>query len=78
VKVQVIKLLYYSVSAEVMLLIIRELKDFSNNIVWNTEPACVVLGYIIKQLVNKAERMAHFRSICDVLVADQVCDNLLI
>jgi hypothetical protein len=78
VKVQVIKLFYYSVSAKVMFLIMRKLKDFSNNIMWNTEPACVVLGYIIKQLVNKAERMAHFRSICDVLVADQVYNNLLI
>jgi hypothetical protein len=68
--VQVIELLHYSVSAEVMLLIMRELKDFSNDIVWNTELACVVLGYIIKQLVNKAERMAYFRSICDVFVAD--------
>jgi hypothetical protein len=75
---QVIKLLYYSVSAKVMLLIIRELKDFSNNIVWNTKPACVVLGYIIKQLVYKAEKKAHFQSICDVFVANQVYDNFLI
>jgi hypothetical protein len=43
-----------------MLLIMRKLKDFSNDIVWNTKPACVVLGYIIKQLVNKVKRIAHF------------------
>jgi hypothetical protein len=53
-----------------MLLIMRELKDFSNDIVWNTEPACVILGYIIKQLVNKAERMAYFQSIYNVFIAD--------
>jgi hypothetical protein len=70
VKVQVIKLFYYSVSAKVMLLIIHKLKDFLNNIVWNTKLACVVLGYIIKQLVDKAEIIAYFQSICDVLVTN--------
>jgi hypothetical protein len=61
-----------------MLLIIYKLKNFLNNIVWNTELACVVLGYIIKQLVNKAKKMAHFQSIYDILVINQVYDNLLI
>jgi hypothetical protein len=61
-----------------MLLIMCKLKDFLNNIMWNTKPACVVLGYIIKQLVDKAERIAYFQSIYNVFVADQVYNNLLI
>jgi hypothetical protein len=43
-----------------MLLIIYKLKDFLNNIMWNTKPVYVVLSYIIKQLINKAEKIAYF------------------
>ncbi len=47
VEVQVAKLLYYSVSAEVVFLIIRKLKDVLDKAVWNVELSYTVLSCVI-------------------------------
>ncbi len=47
VEVQVTKLLYYSVSAKVVLLIIYKLKDILDKVMQNTELLYTVLSYVI-------------------------------
>ncbi len=44
---QVAKLLYYSVSAKVVFLIMYKLKDVLDKAMWNTELLYTVLSYII-------------------------------
>jgi hypothetical protein len=47
VEVQVTELLHHSVSAEIVLLIMRKLKDIFDKAVQNTESLCTVLSCVI-------------------------------
>ncbi len=47
VEVQVAELLHYSVSAEVVLLIVYKLKDVFGKVIQNIELLCTVLSYIV-------------------------------
>ncbi len=48
VEVQVAELLHHSVSAEVVLLIMRKLKDVFGKVIQNVELLCTVLSYVIQ------------------------------
>jgi hypothetical protein len=51
-EIQVAELLYHSVSAEVVLLIIYKLKDVFDKVIRNTELLCTILSYVTQQAVN--------------------------